>query len=132
MNLPNLQTNISEQREKYLEAWTTTMISIWQDRIRDLKIGYTNELRFSFKKELIRQANGDVMKVAHAFNYYGSFVDMGVGRGTSLSDAGPHNSRKPKMWFNKKYYQSVMKLKEKMAETYGEQFTAICINWLQS
>lgn len=126
------EENIARDREKYLDAWAETMITIWKDRIRSLNIGDTHDLYTSFSRELLRQSGGDVAKIRHGFNYYGSFVDMGVGSGVRLEDAGHDWKRRPKPWFNKKYYASVMSLREMMAELYGEEFTRICITWLQS
>ncbi len=64
-----------------------------------------------------------------SYNYYGMFVDMGVGKGVKLGDvrfnaeqkrAGIGGSRrKPKKWYSKTIFREVAKLGDILASHFG-------------
>lgn len=117
-------------RQQYMDAWAKMMITIWQDKMIEKNIRHTGEMLQSFNTELYFQANGDVGKIVHTYNYYGRMVDMGVGLGVKKADVEESN-RKPREWYGKAYYHSVRVLSEKMAELYGEEFQSIIHQTLQ-
>jgi hypothetical protein len=116
--MENLNLNITVQ------AWADIVITIWLNKIDQMNIHYSYQLADSFVNHVISHANGDVQKIEFAFNYYGKFVDMGVGKGVSLEDVQSGNtSRKPKPWYSKVFYSEVQKLASLMAQKYARKAT---------
>lgn len=77
----------------------------------------TGKLLNSFTYTIHTQANGNPELIKFAFNYYGKFVDMGVGRGVTLETVETTN-RKPKPWYSKVFWSQFQRLKELMVEKY--------------
>lgn len=114
--MENLNLNLTVQ------AWADIVIRIWLDKIEQLRINYTYQLADSFVNHIISHANGNVQKIEFAFNYYGKFVDMGVGKGVTLEDVrSGDTSRKPKPWYSRTFYAEVQKLARLMAEKYARK-----------
>ena len=110
------------ERTDIIRQWAEVTIRIWIEKIRALNISNTNELLNSFTHHIYTNSDGSAAKIEFAFRYYGKFVDMGVGRGVSLSEAGsPGFVRKPKPWFSSVFLLEVRKLANMTAELYGEQ-----------
>lgn len=120
------QNGLDNDRESYLEAWATMMVRIWEEKILMLiGPGNTGALYHSLQQELIRQSGGDIAVIEHFFNYYGVYVDAGVGNGFKRDNGGDLGftpKRKPKRWLSPKYFSSLYKLVEKMSEFDGEEF----------
>ena len=111
-----------------VQAWADIVIQIWLDKIEKLKIIYTYQLADSFVNHVISHSNGDVQRIEFAFNYYGKFVDMGVGRGVTLDDVRAGNtSRKPKPWYSRTFYGEVRKLSALLAEKYARKGALIVV-----
>jgi hypothetical protein len=111
-----------------LQAWADIVIQIWLDKIEKLHVNYSYQLADSFVNHVISHANGDARMVEFAFNYYGKFVDMGVGRGVSLEDVQqPGNIRRPKPWYSKTFFAEVQKLKVIFAEKYARKAVILII-----
>lgn len=133
-----------DEYHKWMKEWTDMMTVIWGDRLKKLHISPYNpdrdrepwrpapgDLKRSFVKgEMKPGARKSVVKIVHSFLTYGIFVDLGTGR----EFGGPRNekgqllkptARKPKPWFTKAYYRSVMVAKEFTAKAYGDEFVAI-------
>ena len=114
--MENLNLNLTVQ------AWADIVIQIWLQKIEQMKINYSYQLADSFVNHVISHANGNVQKIEFAFNYYGKFVDMGVGKGVSLEDVGhAYTTRKPKPWYSRSFYAEVQKLGRLMAEKYARK-----------
>ena len=68
------------------------------------------------------------IRLSQAFLEYGLWQDYGTGkevpRGNS-GDLGRPKVRKARHWFSRKYYMSVMNIKEFMADSLGRQFQGI-------
>lgn len=112
----NLDLNLTVQ------AWADIVIQIWLDKIEKLHIYDTYQLADSFVNHIITHANGDAYRIEFAFNYYGKFIDMGVGRGVKLEDAGdPNSKRKPRPWYSKTFFSEVQKLRIIFAEKYARK-----------
>lgn len=107
-----------------LEAWAEIVIKIWENKLIQKNANHTYALINSFAHHVITNAGGDPERVEFAFNYYGKFVDMGVGRGVPWGDQD--SNRKKKSWYKGTWYQQVEKLVELLEEKF-ERKAAIAI-----
>ena len=104
-----------------IEAWADIVMDNWLDKIDKLKIGLSWQLEDSLRNELIGNAGGIPERVEFTFNYYGKFVDMGVGKGVTIDmvkDRSDHR-RRPKKWYSATMYAEIIKLREILAKKYG-------------
>ncbi|MDD4554032.1 MAG: hypothetical protein PHP04_07525 [Bacteroidales bacterium] len=125
------QTNLSER--EVAEAWAKITIIKWKKKLASSKIGDTGTLLRSFKYNVLASAQGNVLKISLLFEYYGRFVDMGVGKGVKIGDVKESaasrklsgkmlgNRRRPKKWYSKTFHAEVMKLSEIFAKEYGHR-----------
>ena len=126
--------NITEQQaqkelEKYVNGFNDTMLKIWQEQITLLGVIDTGALLASPKAVAMR-ADGRFFEVSlsQAFLEYGLWQDYGTGRETprgNSGDLGRAKKRKRRRWFSRKYYASVMRIKEFFEENIGKSFTGI-------
>ena len=126
--------NITEQqaqkeREKFVTAFNDTMIKIWQEQITVLGVIDTGALLAS-PKAIAMRADGRFFEVSlsQAFLEYGLWQDYGTGRETprgNSGDIGRTKVRQRRKWFSRKYYASVMRLKEFYEDNVGRSFTGI-------
>lgn len=131
--------NITEQqaqkeREKFVTAFNDTMIKIWQEQITLLGVIDTGALLASPKAVAMR-ADGRFFEVSlsQAFLEYGLWQDYGTGRETprgNSGDLGRAKVRQRRKWFSRKYYASVMNIKEFYEDNIGRSFTGIISNAL--
>lgn len=129
------QTAIDERR-RYVEAFNTTMLDIWRERILLTGAVRTGALLDSLAASTPRM-DGKVSEVVLSQNFlaYGVYVDAGVGKEVPVGnpgDIGREKKRKRKRWFSKKYYASVMNLKEFWARSLGDEFRGIVCDALDS
>ena len=125
------QSKLSER--EIAEAWAKITIVKWKKKLASNKIGDTGSLLRSFKYNVLASAQGNVLKITLLFEYYGRFVDMGVGKGTKVGDVKESaasrklsgkmlgNRRRPKKWYSKTFHAEVMKLSEIFAKEYGHR-----------
>lgn len=125
------QTKLSER--EIAEAWAKITIIKWKKKLASNKIGDTGTLLKSFKYNVLASAHGNVLKITLLFEYYGRFVDMGVGKGVRIGDVKESaasrklsgkmlgNRRRPKKWYSKTFHAEVMKLSEIFAKEYGHR-----------
>ena len=129
-----------EEREKYIKAWNETMLRIWQERITLLEVIDTGKLLASPVAMPVR-ADGRFVEVtlSQEFLEYGLWQDYGVGRETprgNSGDIGRAKVRKRRPWFSKRYYASVMNLRDFFGDNLGREFQGImadtfeCLNKL--
>jgi hypothetical protein len=95
--------------DKVVTEWTAILIDRLKKQIVKKNIGQSGELLKSFVSNIIRNSNGNPQRIEVMFNFYGRFVDMGVGNGQSLSGvARTQNNRnrvatakrrRPKKWY---------------------------------
>ena len=126
--------NITEQqaqkeREKFVTAFNDTMVKIWQEQITLLGVIDTGALLAS-PKAIAMRADGRFFEVSlsQAFLEYGLWQDYGTGRETprgNSGDIGRAKVRQRRKWFSRKYYASVMNLKEFYEDNIGRSFTGI-------
>ena len=131
--------NITEQqaqkeREKFVSAFNDTMIKIWQEQITLLGVIDTGALLAS-PKAIAMRADGRFFEVSlsQAFLEYGLWQDYGTGRETprgNSGDIGRTKVRQRRKWFSRKYYASVMNIKEFYEDNIGKTFTGILSNAL--
>jgi hypothetical protein len=100
-----------------IEAWAAIVVERWERKIQQLGIYHTGKLINSFTHYVNTQANGNPDKITFAFEYYGKFVDMGVGRGVKLG-AIETSTRTAKPWYSKIFWGQFLKIKEIMVEKY--------------
>ena len=130
----NGNSHITEQqaqkeREKFVTAFNDTMVKIWQEQITLLDVIDTGALLASPKAVAMR-ADGRFFEVSlsQAFLEYGLWQDYGTGRETprgNSGDIGRAKVRQRRKWFSRKYYASVMNIKEFYEDNIGRSFTGI-------
>ena len=128
----NGNSHITEQqaqkeREKFVTAFNDTMVKIWQEQITLLDVIDTGALLASPKAVAMR-ADGRFFEVSlsQAFLEYGLWQDYGTGRETprgNSGDIGRTKVRQRRKWFSRKYYASVMNIKEFYEMNIGKAFT---------
>ena len=105
------------------------MIQIWQERITLLDVIDTGALLRSPLSLPVR-TDGRFFEVtlSQAFLEYGLWQDYGVGRETprgNSGDIGRAKKRQRRPWFSKKYYASVLNLRDFLGENIGKEFQGI-------
>lgn len=130
----NGNSHITEQqaqkeREKFVSAFNDTMVKIWQEQITLLDVIDTGALLAS-PKGIAMRADGRFFEVSlsQAFLEYGLWQDYGTGREThrgNSGDIGRAKVRQRRKWFSRKYYASVMNIKEFYETNIGKAFTGI-------
>lgn len=130
----NEQKHLTEQQElearaKYVRAFNDTMIKIWKEQITLLNVIDTGRLVQSpIAVGMSADGRFSAVKLSQAFLEYGLWQDYGTGkevpRGNS-GDLGKPKVRKERHWFSRKYYMSVMNIKEFMGDSLGRQFQGI-------
>ena len=129
-----MQTSQPKLSEREIaEAWSKITIIKWKKKLASNKIGDTGTLIKSFKYNVLASAQGNVLKISLLFEYYGRFVDMGVGKGVKIGNVKESadsrrlsgkmlgNRRRPKKWYSKTFHAEVMKLSEIFAKEYGHR-----------
>lgn len=150
----------AEDRLKYQEAWASTMIDIWREKIERLHVIDTHTLHQQITDNVIT-ASDAMTNIQHKFMEYGIYQDVGTGKGYSKDNGGylqildptyreehglnvprkmgsklggyytSGNPRKPREWFSRSYFASVMVLKEQMAYMYGEEFCGLLVDKIE-
>ena len=118
-----------EERQKYVMAFNDTMIKIWQEQITLLEVIDTGQLLASPRSLPVR-ADGRFFEVglSQTFLEYGLWQDYGTGKETprgNSGDIGREKKRKRRRWFSKKYYASVMNIRDFFADNLGKEFQGI-------
>jgi hypothetical protein len=118
-----------EEREKYIKAWNETMLRIWQERITLLEVIDTGRLLASPVAMPVR-ADGRFVEVtlSQEFLEYGLWQDYGVGRETPRGNSGDIGRAKVRLrrpWFSKRYYASVLNLRDFFGDNLGREFQGI-------
>jgi len=118
--------------QEFANAWGDITMERFHMKLDALKIGYSLQLEDSLTLEMM-SSGADVSRIEFSFNYYGKFVDMGVGRGMSLGEVAEGgisrrlvgredgNRRRAKKWFSPVFYTEVTKLKHLLAEKFARK-----------
>ena len=117
------------ERQKFITAFNKTMIQIWQEQITLLDVIDTGRLLNSPVSVRV-QADGRFYEcsLSQAFLEYGLWQDFGTGKEIprgNPGDIGRDRKRQPKPWFSRKYYASVMNLRDFMADNIGQEFVGV-------
>ena len=126
---PLTAAQAQDARQKYILACNATMLEIWKERITLLEVIDTGLLLRS-PLSLSVKADGRFFEVtlSQAFLEYGLWQDYGVGRETPRGNSGDIGRRKVRQrrpWFSKKYYASVLNLRDFLGENIGQEFQGI-------
>lgn len=126
---PLTAAQAQDARQKYILAFNATMLDIWKERITLLEVIDTGLLLRS-PLALPVKADGRFFEVtlSQAFLEYGLWQDYGVGRETPRGNSGDIGRRKVRQrrpWFSKKYYASVLNLRDFLGENIGQEFQGI-------
>ena len=129
MNGRSTQQQAQDEREKYVMAFNDTMLKIWQEQITLLGVIDTHSLLRSPTALPVR-TDGRFFEVglSQAFLEYGLWQDYGIGRETprgNSGDLGREKVRGRRRWFSRKYYASVMNIKEFFADNLGKEYQGI-------
>lgn len=118
-----------KEREKYVLAFNDTMLKIWREQITLLGVIDTGRLLSSpFAMPVHADGRFYEFSLSQAFLEYGLWQDFGTGKEIprgNPGDIGRDRKRQPRPWFSRKYYASVMNIREFMAESIGEEFVGI-------
>ena len=129
MSGANRKQQAQDEREKYVMAFIDTMLKIWQEQITLLGVIDTHSLLRSPTALPVR-TDGRFFEVglSQAFLEYGLWQDYGTGRETprgNSGDLGREKVRGRRRWFSRKYYASVMNIKEFFADNLGKEYQGI-------
>lgn len=103
----------------------------FKDKFEKFGIGDSDELIKSLAMDMVSGSGGDFQKIQFFFLYYGTFVDMGVGKGVKIGDVKEAsmsrrlegrrsgNRRRPKKWYSKTMHGEVNALADILREQYG-------------
>jgi hypothetical protein len=134
--MPKLSSAQDKKKLTILEcadAWAFFTIKIWKEKLQKFHIRRSGRLETSFSKHLSGTPEGENIVVKFQFLYYGKFVDMGVGRGTSTGGVRENktsralqgkmlgNRRFPKKWYGRTFFAEVATLKEILAREYAHK-----------
>ncbi len=122
------------ERKKYVRAFNDTMIKIWREQIALLGVVDTGALyRSTVAVGTSADGKYTFVSLSQRFNMYGLYADYGVGSNTPIRNAGAlgrYNSRKRRKWFSRKYYASLMNLREFFADNLGKDLADTVSNAL--
>lgn len=125
-----------ETRRKYVNAWNETMLDIWQERIQELQVVNTGALFASPRGIQLKADDGyRTIEIKQGFLEYGLWQDLGVGREVSHGnpgDIGRNKVREPRQWFSPAYFRSVLRIRDFMGESLGNEFRDILCSQLDS
>jgi hypothetical protein len=122
----NLNTSLT------VEAWADITIKEWIKKIEALGIGQTGQLVSSFAHHVNTSANGIPEYIQFAFEYYGKFVDWGVGKGVTIEHrdmlmSSGAASRRQKPWYSDVFYKQLKILSHLMAEKYAQKAAKVIV-----
>lgn len=125
----NAEQRAFSEREKFVTAFNETMLKIWKEQMTLLDVIDTGALLAS-PKSLPLRADGRFMELglSQSFLEYGLWQNFGTGkeipRGNN-GDIGRERKRKKKPWFSRKYYASVMNLRDFLADNMAKEFVGV-------
>ena len=107
----------TEERQKYVEAWNTTMTQIWQERIRKLGV-------YEMPRRKYRRDEPHLFDELRYFPVKHDDTYMQLTLHFSFPEYGIFRERR--RWFSIKWYSSVMNMRDFMARSIGKSFVGIC------
>ena len=118
-----------KERKKFVSAFNETMLKIWKEQMTLLDVIDTGALLASPKSLPIR-ADGQFIELglSQSFLEYGLWQNFGTGKETprgNNGDMGRKKVRQKKPWFSRKYYASVMNLRDFLADNMAKEFVGV-------
>lgn len=118
-----------KEREKFVSAFNETMLKIWKEQMTLLDVIDTGALLAS-PKSLPIHADGQFIELglSQSFLEYGLWQNFGTGKETprgNNGDMGRKKVRQKKPWFSRKYYASVMNLRDFLADNMAKEFMGV-------
>lgn len=112
------------------------MIDIWCDQIISLGVIDTRELLFSPMALPIRSDGRFYdFSLTQQFIEYGLWQDLGTGREVAIGnpgDIGREKKRERRRWYSVKYYSSVLRLRDFLGRSLGDEFKSILTDALDA
>lgn len=157
MSTSNGTKDFNRDVDAYMRAWTQMMKVIWTEKMARLNVVSSGSLIRSISGFSQSNADGSSL-ARFKFLQYGYYVDAGTGTGFTAGNGGQLDimdrtyrikhrldiprkrgpkwgggytsgePRKPKPWFNAKWFSSTMTLKDDIAKILGDDFRAMTIN----
>lgn len=129
MNGNNQELAAFKEREKFVSAFNETMLKIWKEQMTLLDVIDTGALLAS-PKSLPLRADGQFIELglSQSFLEYGIWQNFGTGKETprgNKGDMGRKKVRQKKPWFSRKYYASVMNLRDFLADNMAKEFVGV-------
>lgn len=117
------------EREKFVSAFNETMLKIWKEQMTLLDVIDTGALLAS-PKSLPFRADGQFIELglSQSFLEYGIWQNFGTGKETprgNKGDIGRKKVRQKKPWFSRKYFASVMNLRDFLADNLAKEFVGV-------
>lgn len=110
-------------------AWAEIVLRVWEDKLTKLKVNHSYSLINSLMFHVVTAANGDPVMINFFFNYYGRFVDMGVGKGLPANGRSMVEfTRRVKPWYSRTFYSQVIKLSEIYAQKYAQKASFVIVS----
>ena len=124
-----MNSTAQDEREKFVRAFNDTMLKIWKEQMTLLGVIDTGRLLAS-PKSLPLRADGRFLELglSQSFLEYGLWQNFGTGKEIprgNHGDIGRERKRKKKPWFSRKYYASVMNLRDFLAENSAKEFVGV-------
>jgi len=116
-----MELSVGQQSNVDLERWAAITIEKWEFALSKNNLIYSGDLLRSFQAVVHSEANGNNALISFAFNYYLRMLDMGVGKGVSLDEAGRGSGRRKYPVFNKIFYAELMRLGELLTKMYADK-----------
>ena len=118
-----------KEREKFVSAFNETMLKIWREQMTLLDVIDTGALLAS-SKSLPLRADGQFIELglSQSFLEYGLWQNFGTGKETprgNKGDMGRKKVRQKKPWFSRKYFASVMNLRDFLADNLAKEFVGV-------
>ena len=129
MSSNNAEQKAYSEREKFVMAFNDTMLKIWKEQMTLLGVIDTGALLASPKSLPVR-ADGRFIELglSQSFLEYGLWQNFGTGKEIprgNKGDIGRERKRKKKPWFSRKYYASVMNLRDFLADNMAQEFVGV-------
>lgn len=129
MTLQNGNDPQLQEREKFVLAFNDTMLKIWREQMTLLGVIDTGRLLHSPKSLPVR-ADGRFIELglSQSFLEYGLWQNFGTGKEIprgNKGDIGRERKRKKKPWFSRKYYASVMNLRDFLSDNIAHEFVGV-------
>lgn len=115
-----------------VESWAGNVISQWERKMDALGIGETRKLLGSFQQHVYWASMGDLDRITFLFEYYGKFVEWGVGGRVNIDNrdtliAAGRTKRRKKPWMTPVFFAEVDKLREMLARSMERQVATMIV-----